>query len=117
MVTYCMFGTRDLMSIDTTSRLFADYGLKNKLGIFTVFNDNIFLKPWGWAHPSGVTRFGASPKDSVCDLNGRVWAYQNLYINGSSLFPTVGYANPTWAIAALGMRLGDHLNAVMKKAA
>ena len=117
MITYCMFGTRDLMSIDTTSRMFADYGLKNKLGVFTVFNDNIFLKPWGWAHPSGVTRFGASPKDSVCDLNGRVWAYQNLYINGSSLFPTVGYANPTWAIAALGMRLGDHLNAVMKKAA
>jgi choline dehydrogenase-like flavoprotein len=53
----------------------------------------------------------------VCDLNGRVWAYQNLYINGSSLFPTVGYANPTWAIAALGMRLGDHLNIVMKKGA
>jgi choline dehydrogenase-like flavoprotein len=114
---YCVFGARDMMSIDTTARMFADYLLKNKLGISTVDNDSIFLNTWGWAHPSGITRFGSSPKDSVCDSNARVWAYQNLYINGSSLFPTVGYGNPTWAIAALGMRLGDHLKQEFKKTA
>lgn len=117
MVTYCVFGEYDLMGIDATTRLLADYWFKNKLAIMAARNDDIFLKPWGWAHPSGVTRFGFTPKDSVCDANGRVWSYQNLYINGSSLFPTVGYANPTWVIAALGMRLGDHLKATMKAGA
>jgi hypothetical protein len=115
LITYCVFGARDMMSIDTTARLMADHFMKNKLGVMTIDNDSIFLKIWGWAHPSGITRFGSNPKDSVCDSNGRVWAYQNLYINGSSLFPTVGYANPTWTIAALGMRLGDHLAKVVKK--
>jgi choline dehydrogenase-like flavoprotein len=117
MVTYCVFSEFDLMGIDVSARLLSDYWFKNKLGVMAVLNDEIFLKPWGWAHPSGVTRFGFTPKDSVCDANGRVWAYQNLYINGSSLFPTVGYANPTWAIAALGMRLGDHLKASMNASA
>lgn len=117
LVTYCAFSEYDLMGIDATVRLISDNWLKNKLAVMAVLNDEIFLKPWGWAHPSGVTRFGFTPKDSVCDANGRVWSYQNLYINGSSLFPTVGYANPTWAIAALGMRLGDHLKATMKATA
>lgn len=117
MVTYCVFSEFDLMGVDATTRLLAEYWIKNKLAVMAVNNDAIFLKPWGWAHPSGVTRFGFTPKDSVCDANGRVWAYQNLYINGSSLFPTVGYANPTWAIAALGMRLGDHLKATLKTTA
>jgi choline dehydrogenase-like flavoprotein len=115
MVTYCVFGARDMMSIDITARMLATHWMKNQLGVSTIDNDSIYLKIWGWAHPSGITRFGATPKDSVCDANGRVWAYQNLYINGSSLFPTVGYANPTWTIAALGVRLGDHLTKVMKK--
>lgn len=115
LTTYCVFGSRDMMSIDTTARLMAEYFMKNKLGVATIDNDSIYLKIWGWAHPSGVTRFGSTSKDSVCDHTGRVWAYQNLYLNGSSLFPTVGYANPTWTIAALGMRLGDHLAKVMKK--
>jgi choline dehydrogenase-like flavoprotein len=115
LVTYCVFGARDMMGIDTIARMLATHWMKNQVGVATIDNDSIFLKIWGWAHPSGITRFGATPKDSVCDANGRVWAYQNLYINGSSLFPTVGYANPTWTIAALGMRLGDHLTRTMKK--
>ena len=117
MITYCTFSERDLLGLEQTARLISEYWLKNKLAVMRINNDEIFQKPWGWAHPSGVTRFGSNPKDSVCDANGRVWAYQNLYVNGSSLFPTVGYANPTWAIAALGMRLGDHLKATMKAAA
>jgi choline dehydrogenase-like flavoprotein len=34
---------------------------------------------------------------------------KNLFIAGSSVFPTCGYANPTWTITALSMRLADHL--------
>ena len=114
---YCVFGSRDMMSIDTTARMLSEYFLKNKLGVMTIDNESIFLNTWGWAHPSGITRFGSTASESVCDSNGRVWSYQNLYINGSSLFPTVGYANPTWGIAALGMRLGDHLKKQFKRCA
>jgi choline dehydrogenase-like flavoprotein len=33
----------------------------------------------------------------------------NLYVAGSSVFPTEGYVNPTLTIVALALRLGDHL--------
>ena len=34
---------------------------------------------------------------------------ENLYIAGSSVFPTSGIANPTLTIVALTLRLADHL--------
>jgi choline dehydrogenase-like flavoprotein len=33
----------------------------------------------------------------------------NLYIAGSSVFTTAGYANPTLTLVALALRLADHL--------
>jgi choline dehydrogenase-like flavoprotein len=35
--------------------------------------------------------------------------HENLYILGSSVFPTIATANPTLTIAALSFRLADHL--------
>jgi choline dehydrogenase-like flavoprotein len=52
---------------------------------------------------AGVSRFG------VVDKNCRVYGLANLYIAGSSVFPTGGYANPTLTIVALALRLADHL--------
>jgi choline dehydrogenase-like flavoprotein len=37
----------------------------------------------------------------------------NLYIAGSSIFPTAGMANPTFAIVALAVRLADHIKSVL----
>ena len=37
----------------------------------------------------------------------------NLYIGGSSVFPTGGHANPTYTIVQLALRLGDHLAATI----
>jgi choline dehydrogenase-like flavoprotein len=38
-----------------------------------------------------------------------VHGIENLYVAGSSVFPTGGYANPTLTIAALAIRLADRI--------
>jgi choline dehydrogenase-like flavoprotein len=43
------------------------------------------------------------------DENCRVHATANLFVAGSSVFPTGGFANPTLTIVALALRLADHL--------
>jgi choline dehydrogenase-like flavoprotein len=62
-------------------------------------------------HHAGTTRMAEVPKDGVTDRDGRVFGVENLYVTGSSLFPTAGYANPTLTIVALAIRLADHLSA------
>lgn len=61
------------------------------------------------SHHIGGTRMGTSPASSVVDADGRVHGVHNLYIGGSSVFPTAGSANPTYTIAALAIRLAEHL--------
>jgi choline dehydrogenase-like flavoprotein len=34
---------------------------------------------------------------------------ENLFVAGSSVFPTSGHANPVLTMAALSVRLADHL--------
>jgi choline dehydrogenase-like flavoprotein len=53
------------------------------------------------------------PRFGVVDRNCRVHGIVNLFIAGSSVFPTAGYANPTLTIVALSLRLADHLTRVL----
>ena len=62
----------------------------------------------GWHH-MGTTRMSADPASGVVDANGRVHGIDNLYVAGSSVFATSGYANPTITLVALAVRLGRHL--------
>lgn len=61
------------------------------------------------AHPMGTTRMSASPESGVVDANCAVHGTRGLYVAGSSVFATAGTSNPTLLIAALGVRLADHL--------
>lgn len=61
------------------------------------------------SHHMGTTRMGTDPATSVVDENCRVHGLDNLFMAGSSVFPTGGFANPTATIAALAIRLADHL--------
>jgi len=61
------------------------------------------------SHFMGGTRAGISPNDSVVDGNLKVHGIANLYISGPSVFPSFGYANPFLSIAALSLKLSDHL--------
>lgn len=64
-------------------------------------------------HHMGALRMSASPDDGIVDVNSRLHRVDNLYIAGSAVFPTGGYANPTLTIVALALRLADHLKRVL----
>lgn len=72
-------------------------------------NDAIPQKIHGGYHHMGTTRMAANPKEGVVDGNCKVHGIDNLFIAGSSVFPTAGYANPTLTIVALAIRLADYL--------
>jgi choline dehydrogenase-like flavoprotein len=63
----------------------------------------------GGNHHYGTTRMGDSPRTSVVDRDCRMHDLANLYIAGSAVFPTTGYANPTLTIVAIAARLAAHL--------
>lgn len=63
----------------------------------------------GGHHHIGTTRMADTPTKGVVDANCKVFGKENLFIAGSSVFPTSGWANPTLTIVALSMRLGDYL--------
>ena len=62
-------------------------------------------------HCSGTTRMGVDPKSGVVDSDCKVFDTDNLYVAGSSVFPTSGHANPVLTSSALAIRLADHLKA------
>ncbi|MDC0641941.1 GMC oxidoreductase [Candidatus Pelagibacter sp.] len=90
-----------------------DYG---RIGIDKlIYDDNVkiptnrfFIR--GLHHHMGGTRMGFDSTKSVCDNNLKVHNVENLYLAGSSVFPSSGWAYPTINIVKLSLKLGDHLN-------
>jgi choline dehydrogenase-like flavoprotein len=84
-------------------------------------NGQFELQPWlanglnespqiqGTAHHIGTTRMAEHPNQGVVDLNSRVHGMSNLYVAGSSVFPTGGWAFPTFTLVSMSLRLADHL--------
>lgn len=70
----------------------------------------VFPGDGSWHH-CGTTRMNDDPKQGVVDRDCLVHGMANLYVGGSSVFPTIGFANPTFTITALSLRLADHLAA------
>ncbi len=71
-----------------------------------------------WAHSTestyhhmGTTRMHASPRQGVVDADCKVHDLRNLYIAGSSVFPTAGAHTPTMTLVALAVRLARHIRA------
>ena len=62
-------------------------------------------------HQAGTTRMSLDARSGVVDPSGRVHGTSNLYVCGASVFPTVGFANPTLTVVALALRLASHLGA------
>lgn len=64
---------------------------------------------FGGCHHMGTTRISHDPQFGVADPNCRVFGTDNLYLAGSSVFPTSGQCNPTLSIVAMAVRLADHI--------
>jgi choline dehydrogenase-like flavoprotein len=63
-------------------------------------------------HHLGTTRMATDARCGVVDEHSRVHETENLYVAGSSVFPSAGFTNPTLTIVALAIRLADHLKRV-----
>ncbi|HLZ99323.1 MAG TPA: GMC oxidoreductase [Steroidobacteraceae bacterium] len=76
----------------------------------------VIAPPEGWQqgiiggpHHMGSTRMSANPRHGVVDTHCQVHSVANLYVAGSSVFTTGGYANPTFALVTLALRLAETL--------
>jgi choline dehydrogenase-like flavoprotein len=112
----------DLRSVTESLMIFAKAIGKNALGNARVsdwalegkFLDEEYIEGVeGGNHHMGTTKMSASPKDGVVDEYCRVHGMNNLYIAGSSVFPTGGAVGPTFTIVALALRLSDYLKQKM----
>src|SRR5262249_62068708 len=69
---------------------------------------------WSQHHHMGTTRMQVDPNKGVVNANCKVHGVSNLFIAGSSVFPTSGSATPTLTIIALAVRLADHIKGEMR---
>ncbi|QQE66810.1 hypothetical protein GFS31_35130 [Leptolyngbya sp. BL0902] len=106
----------DAHRISRAQAIFAQAFRQAGLGEFQIAQEDglpVLGRPSGAHHLMGTTRMGENPRSSVVDADCRVHGLHNLFVAGSSVFPTGGYANPTLTIVALALRLGDHLKATL----
>jgi choline dehydrogenase-like flavoprotein len=66
------------------------------------------LVPQG-GHHIGTVRMGAGESAGVIDPNGEVWGCHGLFVAGTAVLPTSGFANPTLTAVALAFRLAEYL--------
>jgi choline dehydrogenase-like flavoprotein len=104
-------------SILRTERLLAEGIRASGFGRLRIRLDD--GQPWlqypGQHHHLGTTRMHADPARGVVDANARVHGIANLFVAGGSVFPTGGYINPTLTIAALALRLADHVRTQLER--
>ena len=66
-----------------------------------------------FGHHMGTTRMSDDPKQGVVDRHCRVHGMSNLFVAGSSVFPTPSGATPTLMLIALAIRLADRLKGTL----
>jgi choline dehydrogenase-like flavoprotein len=104
-------GNLELDSMQALVELLGDTAGGRKLGRTRVSatRDELLKNVGVGYHHMGTTRMSADPKRGVVDANCQVHGVDNLFVAGSSVFPTSGAANPTYTILALALRLSEHL--------
>lgn len=96
---------------ETLDEVFRELGWGRVVGFLgEEYPRRVFRGEW---HQMGTTRMSEDPASGVVDRNCRVHGVDNLYVAGASVFPTVGYANPTLTVVALALRLAAHLDGLL----
>ncbi|MFC1747509.1 GMC oxidoreductase [Pseudomonadota bacterium] len=64
-------------------------------------------------HHIGTTKMSDKPESGVVDPSLKVFGTKNLYITGSSVFPTGGHVPPTLTIVAISIKLARELRSAV----
>lgn len=101
----------DSWSLRTTARLLGESLGRRGLGRLQLrVRQQLRRRDFGWSgHHSGTTRMSRQPSTGVVDPDCRVHDLPNLFVAGSSVFPTSGCSGPMLTTLALSLRLGGHL--------
>jgi choline dehydrogenase-like flavoprotein len=95
-------------SLDAVAQAFGRGGVGRVYRTFA-HDDSLSEALIGGSHHMGTTRMHGDPRRGVVDADCRVHGISNLFVAGSSVFPTVGFSNPTLTIVALALRLAERL--------
>jgi choline dehydrogenase-like flavoprotein len=61
------------------------------------------------SHQCGTLRMGADAAQAVVDPTGRSFDHPNLYVADAGALPTSAAVNPSLSVAALALRMADHI--------
>jgi choline dehydrogenase-like flavoprotein len=112
----------DIESIIKAHNIFINAIRAKNLGEVVYSEDGLrsFLKNrissfYSAAHHIGTTRMSDNARTGVVDKNAKVFEISNLFVAGSSTFPTSSHANPMFTQIAQALRLVDHLRSIVEE--
>ena len=106
----------DLQTAQITAGLLGKYIAEQNYGRIKLFKwvtgegDFPDFDQIGGHHHMGGTRMAYSEEAGVVDRDCRLFSQKNLFLAGSSVFPSGGHANPTLTIVQLALRLSETLS-------
>jgi choline dehydrogenase-like flavoprotein len=115
-ITYRLYDSKNYVRNSFAAILKLHGWVFDRLGVAA--NDRFMQEdPTVWSgsgHIMGTTVMGTKPSESVVDKECRAHDNPNLFILGSSVFPTSSTANPTSTIAALALRAAETIKKQLK---
>jgi choline dehydrogenase-like flavoprotein len=108
MEIHCTWRDEDRAMVHKAQDIMARELRKSGVGEFHIQRP-FEMKTSSTTHFLGAARMNNDPAKGVVNADCQVHGVNNLYIAGSSVFPTGGYANPTLSIVAMSIRLADRI--------
>ena len=101
----------DIANFKKGVKLFENYLRVANIGTleFSGVRDEVIKYLQNSRHHIGTTRMSTDTKKGVVDGHCKVHGIENLYMAGTSVFPTNALANPSLTMMALALKLADNL--------